>query len=65
MALIICINCHENILDRIKVIERTRFLKKKSKGHNSIKTISEVAFFFLCTSSDGGLYSKGHNSNKI
>ena len=56
MMVYICTKFHENILDRIKVIELTRFSKEISKGHNSVKNEGGVTVVFLCTSSDGGLY---------
>ena len=36
---------YENILEGIKVIERTRFflLRKMSKGHNSVKNVGKVS----------------------
>ena len=37
---------YENILDGIKVIERTRFHSKISKGHNSVKMYMELRFLF-------------------
>ena len=46
MTLNICTKFHDNILDGIKVIERTRFSTKKSKGHNSIKCRWSYVFFF-------------------
>ena len=43
MVVYICIKFHKNILDGIKVIERTRFsLGKISKGHNSVKMYVEL-----------------------
>ena len=34
-----------------------RFIRKKSKGHNSVKkNVGGVSFFVLCTSSDDGVY---------
>ena len=38
----ICTKFHENILDGIKVIQRTRF----SKGHKSVKMSMECRFLF-------------------
>ena len=32
------------------------FKGKFSTGHNSVKNVDGVMVFFLCTSSDGGLY---------
>ena len=32
------------------------FIRKVSKGHNSVKNVDEVKVLFLCTSSDSGLY---------
>ena len=53
----ICTRFRENILDGIKVMERTRVsLKKISKGHISVKYVDGVTVLFLCTLSDGGLY---------
>ena len=41
---------HENILDGNKVIERTRFLRKNSKGQNSAKkNVCGVTVLILCT----------------
>ena len=57
MMLYICIKFHENILDGIKVIERTQFSKEKnSKVHDSVKNVDGVTVLFLCTLSDGSLY---------
>ena len=36
-------------------------MEKISKGRNSVKNVGRVTVLFLCTSSDGGLNSKGHN----
>ena len=58
VALYICTKFHENILDCIKVVERTNvsFEKKQSKGHDSVKNVVGVMVLFLCTTPDGGLY---------
>ena len=32
------------------------FIGKCSKGHNSVRNVDGVMFFFLCISSDGALY---------
>ena len=57
MVIYICTKFHENILNGIKVIERTRFsIAKISKGHNSVKNVGGVMVLFLCTSSNNGLY---------
>ena len=48
----ICTNFHENILDGLEVIERSRFHSKISKGHN----VGVVTVLVLCTLSNGGLY---------
>ena len=46
MVVYICTKFHENILDGIKLIERTRFsLEKISKGHNPVKRV-ECWFLF-------------------
>ena len=48
---------HENILDGIEVIERTRFLHIKIlKGHFSVKYVDGVVVLVLGTWCDGGLY---------
>ena len=62
----ICTKFHENILNGIRVMEPheqladrqtdTIFIGKNSKGHNSIEYEDGVTVFYLCTSSDGGLY---------
>ena len=50
----ICTKFHGNFLDGIKVIEQTRFNRKKnSKGRNSAKNEDGVMVLVLCTSSDG------------
>ena len=55
MMVYICTKDHENILEGIKVIERTRFyIAKISKMHNSVKTVDGVTVLFLCISPDGG-----------
>ena len=56
MVVYICTNFHENILDFIKVTERTRFSYTFSKGHNSVKNVGGVTVLILCTSSYDGLY---------
>ena len=53
MVVYISTKFHENILDGIKVIERT-ILRKISKGHNSLKNVD--MYLVLCTLSDDGLY---------
>ena len=55
MLLYICTKCHDNILDGIKVIKRTRFSFKKSNGHNSAKDVNGVTVLVLCTLFGGGL----------
>ena len=54
MVVYISTKFHENILDGIKVIERTIFIRKISMGHNSVKNVDMV--LVLCTLSDDGLY---------
>ena len=57
MVVYICTKIHENILDGMKVTERTRFSSEKnSKGHNSVKNVCGITVLILCTSSDDGLY---------
>ena len=57
MMVYICTKFRENILDGIKVIERTEFSYQKfQKGHNSVKNGGGVRILLLCTSSDDGLY---------
>ena len=56
MVVYICTNFHENILDIIKVTERTRFSYTFSKGHNSEKDVGGVTVLILCTFSYDGLY---------
>ena len=56
MVVYICTKFHINILDSIKVKERTVFIRKNSKGHNSVKNVGGVSILSLCTSSDDGLY---------
>ena len=34
----------------------TIFIRKISKGHNSVKNVDGVTVLYLCTSFDGGLY---------
>ena len=49
MLLYICTKFHENILDGIKVTERTRFpLEKISKGHNSTRIVGGFTVRVLC-----------------
>ena len=47
MVIYICTKFHENILDGIEVIERTIFMGKFSKGHNSVKNEGEVTVLVL------------------
>ena len=54
--LYICANFHEIILNGIKVIERTRFLLKITKGNNSAKNVGGVNIVNLCKSSGHALY---------
>ena len=57
MTLNICTRVRENILDGIKVIERTRFSTKKiQRGIFSFKKKGGVMVLLLCTSSDDILY---------
>ena len=56
MLVYISTKFHENILDGIKVIERTRFPLEKFQNHNSLKSVGGVLVLVLCTSSDDGLY---------
>ena len=56
MLLYIFITFHENILDGIKVIERTRISNKEFQRALIRKNEGGVMVLFLCTSSDGGLY---------
>ena len=57
MVVYTCTKFHENILNGIKVIERTWFSwDKNSKGHNSVKNEGGLTVLVLCTSSDDGLY---------
>ena len=47
------------LTNSIKVIgdrEDTIFIRKISKGHNSVKHVEGVMVLFLCTSLDDGLY---------
>ena len=46
----------EIISNGIKVIERTRFRTKISKGNNSAKNVGGVTVINLCTSSDRALH---------
>ena len=55
MVVYICTKFHGNILDGIIVMERTRFSKQKSKGHNSVKNVDRVSVLVLCTLSDDDL----------
>ena len=59
MLVNISMKFHEDILNGLKVIERTHFCHRNcylqsSKGHNSINIYSGVMFFALCTSSNVG-----------
>ena len=57
MVVYICTKFHENILNGINVLERTRYLKEKiSKGNNSVKNVGGGRVLVLCTLSDNGLY---------
>ena len=68
MLLYILIKFHENILDGIKVIERTRFSNKEFQRALFRKNEGGVTVLFLCTSSNGGLYlykSRKENPQKL
>ena len=55
MVIYISTKFHENILDDIQDIERTRFSQQKnSKRHNSVKNEGGILVLTLWTSSDGG-----------
>ena len=54
MMLYFCTKFHENILERVTVIEQKLFHKKNFKGHNSAK--NGVYILVPCTLSDSGLY---------
>ena len=45
MVVYICTNFHENILDFIKVTERTRFSYTFSKEHNSVQNVDGEFLF--------------------
>ena len=48
MVIYICTKFHENILDGIKVIDRTWFSwVKVSKGRDSLKNVGGIMFFFF------------------
>ena len=47
MVVYISTKFHENILDDIKVMD-TIFIRKISKGHNSIKNVDGVLVLVLC-----------------
>ena len=48
---------HENILDGIeKYRADTIFIRKISRGHNSIKNVGGMSVLVICTLSDDGLY---------
>ena len=49
-------NFHENLLNGIRVIERTKFQSEKFQGPKFRKNIGGVSAFILSTSSDGGSY---------
>ena len=58
MMLYIYTKFHENILDGIKIKERTRFpLKKILRRIMLHEIVGEVAILVLCTSFDGDLFS--------
>ena len=53
----ICAKFHENILDGISYRANMSFIKKNSKGHNSVKAnVGGVTVLILCTLSDSGLF---------
>ena len=57
MVVYISTKCHENILDGIKKYRAdTIFIRKISKGHNSVKNVGGLSIIVLCTSSDDGFY---------
>ena len=56
MLLYICIKLHGNIIGGIKVIERTRFSLKNSKGHNFTNIVGGVTVLVLCTLSNTSLF---------
>ena len=55
MVVYISTKFHENILDGVKVIERTRFLSEKFQ-RGIIQNVDGVSVLVLCTLSDDGLY---------
>ena len=56
MVVYIRTNNHENTLDGIKVIERTRFIYEKFQRAFFRKNVDGVMVLCLCTLSDSGLY---------
>ena len=57
MVVYISTKFHENILDSIKVIERTQFSQEKFlRAIIPYKKLGGVSVLVLCTSSDDGLY---------
>ena len=47
---------HDNLLDGIKVIERTLFSWENFKKASFRENVGRVTVLVLCTSSDDGLY---------
>ena len=56
MVVYICTKFHENILDGIKFIERTRFSQEIFQRGYSINNVGGVTVLVLCTLSDGRLH---------
>ena len=57
MMVYICTKIHKNILNGMKVIERTQFSWGKfQRGIILLKNVGRVTILVLCTSSDDGLY---------
>ena len=56
MVVRICTKFHKNILNCMKVIERTRFSWENFEGALFRNNIGGVTVFVPCTSCDGGLY---------
>ena len=54
MVIYICTKIHENILDGIKA--DTIFIRKNSKGNNSVKNVGVVSVLVLCTLSDDDIH---------
>ena len=48
----ICTKFRENIPKGFRVIERTRFLLKFTKGLNSLNNVSEITVIVFCMLSD-------------